>query len=176
MSDAENSEVESNDAETLHQLHEAVRSREALLMEASGLLAAGAGEDSPEYEEFTRLRKELPEIVRTPDLDHCVRMVRQKTKEFRVWLRRMDRALGTADPVGAIITFMEKLLVELAENGQTEGAATVATLISEIEHGSWVEKVELDNKGIECSDCGTVVDNIQKLHAHCAYSACRMGK
>ncbi len=161
---------------TIHELHEAVRRREQLLDEASGLLAAGSGEDSPEYEEFVRLRKELPEIARTPGLDHCVRMVRDKSRELRMWLRRVDRALGTTDPVDGILTFMKKRLTEAADNDRPEEMATFAVLIGQIENGDWVDKVELDNEGVQCSDCGKTLENLQKLHAHCAYSTCRMGK
>ena len=134
--------------DTTHQLHEAVRSRDQLLDEASRLLAAGSGEDSPEYEEFVRLRKELPGMSRTPDLSHAIGMVRQKTKELRGWLRRADRALGTINPVDGILDFMKKRLRWHIANDRTEAATCLATLMEEIDHGLWIE----DNEDEDESD------------------------
>jgi hypothetical protein len=140
--------------ETINQLHEAVRMREQLLDEASRLLAAGSGDTSPEYEEFKRLREELPGMSRTPELSHAIEMVRKKTKELRGWLRRADRALGTVDPVDGILDFMTKRLCWHIANDRTEAASCLATLMEEIDNGNWIVSVTdgEDENGDEYDD------------------------
>lgn len=130
------------DGDTAHTLHEVIRMRDQLLDEASRLLAAGSGDTSPEYQEFVRLRKELPHTSRTPDLSHALQMVRKKTKELRGWLRRADRALGTTDPVDGILVFMRKRLTEMMQSDQPEAAGCLAVLIADIEQAKWIDNFE----------------------------------
>lgn len=141
------------DGDTAHTLHEAIRMRDQLLDEASRLLAAGSGDTSPEYQEFVRLRKELPHTSRTPDLSHALQMVRKKTKELRGWLRRADRALGTTDPVDGILAFMRKRLTWTTQSDQPEAADCLIALIGDIGEGKWIDDLE-DNEDEEVADQG----------------------
>lgn len=156
--------------QTIQELHEAIRQRDQLLNEASGLLAAGSGEDSPEYEEFLRLREQLPTVDRGRDLAHSVKMVRKKTKELRHWLRRTDRALGTMDPVDAIITFIEKKLQQYKHAPYHE-FKVLSELIISLEKGEWVPDDEPTT--FPCATCDKTFDSKDDLFQHCAHTTCQ---
>lgn len=154
---------------TTQELHEGIRQREQLLDEASRLLAAGSGEFSPEYQEFVLLRKELVEISRTRDLDHCVLMVRKKTKELRLWLRRTDRSLGSMDPVDAIIAYVVEQAQKYKHAPHHE-AKVLSELLIALERGDWVPGDQPQR--FYCQDCDKIFDDREDLFQHCAYTAC----
>lgn len=158
---------------TRHELFEGLRRRDQLLDEASRLLAAGAGDTSPEYQEFVRLRREIAEVNRTRDLDHCVLMVRKKTKEIRVWLRRMDRSLDSVDAVGAIIAYVEEQL-QKHKHAPYHEAKVLSELLIALESGAWVP--ESMPEKFECPTCDRDFDDKEDLFQHCAHTTCSLGK